>query len=122
MGISYPIHSLFKGKTKVRQAKMRVGQREEERALQAENLNNEVQAAYTNYLESFVEQETRQKAVQLATQNYQVVNERYLNQLALITDMVDASNVKLNAELDEVNASINIIFAYYKLKYIAGTL
>ena len=122
VGISYPIHSLFKGKTKVRQAKMRVGQREEERALQAENLNNEVQAAYTNYLESFVEQETRQKAVQLATQNYQVVNERYLNQLALITDMVDASNVKLNAELDEVNAGINIIFAYYKLKYIAGTL
>lgn len=122
VGVSYPIHSLFKGKTKVRQAKMRVSQREEERLLQAEHLNNHVQEAYTNYMQAFVEQETRQKAVQLATQNYQVVNERYLNQLALITDMVDAANVKLNAELDEVNANINIIFAYYQLKYIAGTL
>jgi outer membrane protein len=60
--------------------------------------------------------------VELARQNYKVINDRYLNQLALITDMVDASNMKLSAELQEVNARIGIVYAYYKMKYIAGTL
>ena len=62
------------------------------------------------------------RAQRLARQNYQVVSDRYLNQLALITDMLDASNIRLNAELQEVDARINIVYAYYKMKYIAGTL
>ena len=50
------------------------------------------------------------------------MSDRYLNQLALITDMLDASNIRLNAELQEVDARINIVYAYYKMKYIAGTI
>ena len=74
------------------------------------------------YLQSYTELETQQKSVELARQNYQVVNNRYLNQLALITDMIDATNMKLDAELGEVDARINIAYAYYKMKYIAGQL
>lgn len=74
------------------------------------------------YLQSYVELETQQKSVLLAQQNYEVVNNRYLNQLALITDMIDASNMKLDAELNEADAYINIAYAYYKMKYIAGQL
>ena len=81
-----------------------------------------MQAAYTNYLQSYVELATQQKSVELARQNYEVVNERYLNQLALITDMIDASNMRLDAELGEVDARINIAYAYYKMRYVAGNL
>lgn len=72
--------------------------------------------------QSFVELRTQQKSVELAQQNYQVVNNRYLNQLALITDMIDASNIKLNAELQEVNARINIAYTYYNVRYVAGNI
>ena len=78
--------------------------------------------AYTLYRQSFADLRTRQKSVQLATQNYQVVADRYLCQLALITDMVDASNIKLDAELQEVNARINTAFCYYRMKFAAGEL
>lgn len=88
----------------------------------AEQLNNQVQAAYVNFMQSYVELETQQKSVQLALQNYQVVNNCYLNQLALVTDMIDASNMKLDAELKEVDARINIAYAYYQMKYIVGQL
>ena len=50
------------------------------------------------------------------------MNARYLSQLALVTDMVDASNLKLNAELSEVDARINIVYADYRMKYIAGEI
>ena len=122
VGVKYPISSLFKQTKKVQQARIHTRQAEQSYTVAAEQLNNQVQQAYTYYQQAFVELETQQKSVQLAQQNYQVVNDRYLSQLALITDMIDASNIKLDAELKEVDARIGIIFAYYKLKYIAGTL
>ena len=122
VGVKYPISSLFKQNKKVQQARIHTRQAEQSHAVAAEQLNNQIQQAYTYYQQAFVELETQQKSVQLAQQNYQVVNDRYLSQLALITDMIDASNIKLDAELKEVDARIGIIFAYYRLKYISGTL
>ena len=122
VGVKYPISSLFKQNKKVQQARIHTRQAEQSYAVAAEQLNNQIQQAYTYYQQAYVELETQQKSVQLAGQNYQVVNDRYLSQLALITDMIDASNIKLDAELKEVDARIGIIFAYYKLKYIAGQI
>jgi len=122
VGIKYSISSLFKSNHKVQQARLASRQSNELYDVTAESVNNAVQSAYTNYQQSYVELETQQKNVQLAAQNYEVVNSRYLNQLALITDMVDASNIKLRAELQEVDARINIVYAYYKLCYIAGSI
>ena len=122
VGVKYPISSLFKQNKKVQQARIHTRQAEQSYTVAAEQLNNQVQQAYTYYQQAYIELETQQKSVQLAGQNYQVVNDRYLSQLALITDMIDASNIKLDAELKEVDARIGIIFAYYRLKYISGTL
>lgn len=122
IGVQYKLSSIFKSNKKLSQARLQNQAATEQKAVAAEQLNNNVQAAYTNYLQSYVELETQQKSVQLARQNYEVVNDRYLNQLALITDMIDASNMKLDAELSEVDARISIAYAYYKMKYIAGQL
>ena len=122
VGVKYPISSLFKSNKKVRQAKVGIERSMNQQRVTEESLNNQVQQAWTLYQQSYVDLDTQRKSVQLARQNYEVVNERYLNQLALITDMLDASNIRLNAELQEVDARINIVYAYYKLKFIAGTI
>lgn len=122
VGVQYSLSSLFKSNKKLSQARLQQQAATEQKAVAAEQLNNQVQAAYTNYLQSYIELETQQKSVQLAQENYQVVNDRYLNQLALITDMIDASNMKLDAELSEADARIYIAYAYYKMKFIAGNL
>ena len=70
---------------------------EEARLVAQESLSNEVHQAWTMYQQSFAELKTQQKSVELACQNYKVVSDRYMSQLALITDMLDASNIKLNA-------------------------
>jgi outer membrane protein TolC len=122
VGVKYPISSLFKKNKKVAQAQIGIRQSREQQRVVAESLDNQVHEAWTLYQQSFADLDTQRKSVQLARLNYEVVNERYLNQMALITDMLDASNIRLNAELQEVDARINIIYAYYKMKYIAGTL
>ena len=122
VGVRYNLSSLFKQNKKVRQAKTGVLRSQQQHKVTAESLDNQVQQAWTLWQQTYADLDTQKKSVQLARQNYEVVNERYLNQLALITDMLDASNIRLNAELQEVDARINIVYAYYKLKFIAGTL
>ena len=122
VGVKYSLSSLFKSNKRIKQAAVETRQAKEAHAVQAEQLNNKVQAAYVQYQQTYVELETQRKSVELAQQNYDVMNARYLSQLALVTDMVDASNLKLNAELSEVDARINIVYAYYRMKYVAGEI
>ena len=122
VGVKYSLSSLFKSNKRIKQAAVETRQAKEAHAVQAEQLNNNVQAAYVQYQQTYVELETQRKNVELAQQNYDVMNARYLSQLALVTDMVDASNLKLNAELSEVDARINIVYAYYRMKYVAGEI
>lgn len=122
VGVNYNISALFKSNRKVQQAATGISRSEARQQVTAEALSNQVQQAHTLYLQSFAELEMQQKSVELARQNYQVVSDRYLSQLALITDMLDASNIRLNAELQEVDACINIVYNYYKMKFISGIL
>ena len=122
VGVKYSISSLFKGDNKLRKVKEQIRLCQNTHEVVKENVNNNIQQAYTLHRQAFVELRTQQKSVELANQNYQVVNNRYLNQLALITDMIDASNIKLNAGLQEVNARIQIAYTYYKLKFVAGSI
>ncbi len=122
VGVKYNLAALYKSKKQIKQAAVETRQAQEAYNVQVEQLNNNVQAAYVQYQQTYVELETQRKSVELAQQNYEVMNARYLSQLALVTDMVDASNLKLNAELQEVDARINIVYAYYKMKYIAGQI
>ena len=122
VGVKYSISSLFKSNKSVRKAKEQLRQSHDTHAMAGEAVNNSMQQAYTMHKQAFVELHTQQKSVELAQQNYTVVNNRYLNQLALITDMIDASNIKLNAELQEINARINIAYTYYNIRYVAGSI
>lgn len=122
VGVKYSLSSLFKGNKSIRKAKEQVRQSHDTHAVSHERVNNNMQQAYTMHQQAFAELRTLQKSVELANQNYKVVNNRYLNQLALVTDMVDASNIKLNAELQEVNAQINIAYTYYNIMYVAGNI
>lgn len=122
VGVSYNLGALYKSNKRIKQAAAETRQMQTAQALQVEQKDNEVQQAYTQYLQTYVELETQRKSVELAAQNYSVMNARYLSQLALVTDMVDASNLKLNAELQEVDARINIVYAYYRMKFVAGEI
>ena len=122
VGISYNFSSLFKNNRKIKQSKLELRRAEEEHLLAQEHVENAVQASYTNFLTSFTDLRTQEKSVQLALQNYGVVDNRYKNDLALLTDMLDASNIKLGAELDLVNARVNVVYNYLKMKYITHTL
>lgn len=122
VGVKYSLSSLFKDNKRVRQARESIRQAREAHTVSVEAVDNQMQQAYTLYQQAYVDLRTQQKSVELANQNYRVMADRYLSDLALVTDMVDASNIKLNAELQEVNARINIAYTYYNMKFVAGEI
>ena len=42
--------------------------------------------------------------------------------LSLLTDMLDASASKLDAEMRLVNARVDVLYYYFQLKYISGVI
>lgn len=122
VSVSYSFDSLFKSHKKLKQAKIAIMRSEMAKERVAEEVDNSIHAAYVDLNEAYIRLRTQQKSVQLAHENYGIVRQRYLNGLALITDMLDASNTQLDMELQLANYQIGILYQYYLLKKLTGTL
>lgn len=122
LGIRYNFSSLYKSGHKLKQAAIEVRQAEQAKNVTEENLRNDVQKAYADYMQSYVELETREKSLQLADENYERIHDRYMEQLVLVTDMLDAFNMKLDAELGVSAANAEIQYRLCCLRYAAGIL
>lgn len=122
VSVSYSFDSLFKSHKKLKQAKIAIMRSEMAKEQVAEEVDNSIHAAYVDLNEAYIRLRTQQKSVQLAHENYGIVRQRYLNGLALITDMLDASNTQLDMELQLANYQIGILYQYYLLKKLTGTL
>ncbi len=101
---------------------MHVEGQEEELAVARENVSLAVRTDYVRYMEAYEELRTQRKNAELAGRNYRTVSTRYSADMALVTDLLDAANAKLDAEEQLVNARINIIYYYYKLLFITGKI
>jgi len=122
VGVSYNISSLFKTNKSLSRSRVATVHAADELAAAREDTELAVRADYIRYLEAYEELNTQQKSVELAERNYNTVFTRYSADMALITDMLDAANSKLDAEQQLVNARINIIYYYYKLLFTSGKI
>lgn len=122
VGVSYNLSSLYKSNRKLDASRLAVRRAAENLDVARQDLTLGVNSDYTRYREAYVELKTRLKGVELADRNYTTVSTRYNNGMALVTDMLDAANSRLDAERQLVNARINIIYYYYKLLFTSGQI
>lgn len=122
VGLKFSLGNLYKTPKEVSRLRVSIGQARYQLSSAEEQVTLGVREAYIRYLDSFELLKTQEKSRQLATQNYEVIANRYANDLVLVTDLVDADNLRLSAEVQYVNAQINIIYNYYRLLYAAGAI
>lgn len=122
IGIHYDIDQLWHNHRAIQKARTERHIAQDRVTLAREEVNNQVHAAYTAFLTSFTEVDTQLKQQQLADETYELVSCRYENDLALLTDLLDASSTKLTADLALVNARVGLLYNYYQLKYITHSL
>jgi len=118
----FDISALYKNKTKVQQASTEI----EWQKMQSEIIKDEIQdklfkehTQYQEILEKFV---VVDKALDLANENYRIVKLKYLNQLVLITEMVDADNALLQAKYNKISTRLDAILKHYELLHTAGIM
>lgn len=122
IGVSYNISSLFKTNKSLAKSRVATAHAVENLDVTRENTEMSVRSDYVRYLEAYEEMKTQQKSLELAERNYATTFTRYTADMALITDMLDAANSKLDAEQQLVNARINIVYYYYKLLFTSGKI
>jgi outer membrane protein TolC len=122
VSLSYNIDNLYKTKERVKLGEIQKNQAGDAMTLTQQNVDMGVNAAYVKYQESIQQADILNDAKQLAEENYKITEAKYLNQLAVQAEMIDAQNQKLQSELDFANAEINVLYQYYNLLKSTGTL
>lgn len=122
ISLSYNIDNLYKTKERVKLGELQKIQAGDVLTLTEQNIGMAVNAAYVKYQEAIQQADILNDAKKLAEENYKITEAKYLNQLAVQAEMIDAQNQKLQSELDYSNAEINVLYQYYNLLKSTGTL
>lgn len=122
LSLSYNLSSLYQNKHRMHEVKQIVQLRQtaEEQLMQDIRIN--VKAAYIRHKEALNRVEALKLSVKQAAENYRIVQNRYLNQLSILTDLLDASSVRLTAELQLTVARTQTVYTYYELQRACGNL
>jgi outer membrane protein len=121
-GLRYDISSIYRSPRKIRAGLIGLDLARQQDSLQRQNVQVDVRNAFIKYNESVDERDTYGRDLRSAEENYRSVERRYFNQLALLTDLIDATNTKTEAEIKLVNAEIGVVYNYYQLLRTIGTL
>lgn len=122
VGVSFKLSSLYKANRTIQRQATATERSRRELDDTRQRTSMAIHTDYIRYEEAYFAEETNRKSVELAESNYRVVEQRYQNDIALITDMVDAANQLLDAELQLSISRINILMRYYQLMATVGIL
>ncbi len=122
VGLKYNISSLWKTRTKMEQAKIKVNQLQVSEEILNDNIRLQVNQAYEAYLVTIKKIQVYEKAVGQATENYRITKNKYDNALASTTDLLDADVALLQAKLSVTNAKADSFLAYNKILQVTGLL
>jgi outer membrane protein TolC len=118
----YSISSLYHNKSKVAAGKLRVKELELQQQAIADNITIDVKSYYIKYMEALNRISVNQRSVEQSQVNYRIVTTKYFNQLALLTDLLDADNLYQESRFNLVKAQTDALTIYYHLLYTSGNL
>lgn len=120
--LSWDIGSLWSNKNKVAEATIQKTETEINKSIILDNIKLDIKRNYENYVQSLNRIEVISGSIDQAVENDKIVQSKYTNNIASITDRLDADvqlfQTKINLEIAKADAQI----AYYSLLKSAGQL
>lgn len=122
LSLSYNLSSLYQNRHRMHEARQMVQLRHNDEDQLMQDIRIHVRSVYIRHKESLDRVKALKLSVRQAEENYRIVRNRYLNQLSILTDLLDASSVRLEAELQLTVARSQTIYTYYELQRTCGNL
>ena len=85
-----------------------------------DNVKQEANGLLIKYQEALNRIKVTEKSIEQASVNYKIVSAKYFNQLALLTDLLDADNLYQESRFNLVQAQTTAQFIYYQLLFTSG--
>jgi len=120
--LQYNISSLYHNKHKVEAGKIRLTEVELQKQAIADNVAQEVRSLLIKYGEALNRITVKEKNTEQSRVNYRIVTTKYFNQLALLTDLLDADNLLTASRFELITAQTDALTIYYRLLYTSGKL
>jgi outer membrane protein len=120
--LTYSLTGLYDNKHKMQESRAKYTIAEETYNQLNDGAKMEINQDYLQYQEALQKIAVSQKSLDQANENYRTVKSRYTNHVALLTDLLDANNFLLNAQINIISAKADAQMAYYNLLKAAGEL
>lgn len=122
LSISWPLFSFYKNNHKIKENQVAVSLSQNAEEQQKQRIRLQVRTAYLRHQEARDQVEALQLSARQAQENYRIMQNRYMNQVAILTDLLDANAVRLEVELQLTAARTRVIYTYYQLLRACGRL
>lgn len=122
VGVSYDISNIFKNGKQVKLAQSKAKETEIQMTLLSDQIKEEAFLAKENYSLSLKQSAVYEKALEQASENYRIVKDKYDNNLADTTDLLEADNQQLQAKINQALSKADIAQKYYELQFASGKL
>ena len=122
VGMSYNVASLWKNKAKVEQAESQAKQLNIQNSILDDQVIITVSKYYFDVMSAQKKIQVLQTATEQAKENYRIVNNKYTNSLATLSDLLEADVSNLQANLNYLFAKVDGFVAYNHLLQSAGLL
>ena len=122
LSITYPLSSIYKSRHRINEARHNLNLMVNAEEQKRQNIRTDVKEAMLKHSEALKRTEALKLTVKQAEENYRIMHNRYLNQMAILTDLLDADNLRLNAQLKLTQARTDAIYTYYRLQRAVGNL
>lgn len=120
--VQYNLSSIYHNKHKVSSGQKRLQQLAVQKENLADNIWQEAESLAIKYQEASNRIQVIQKQIDQAALNYKIVSSKYFNQLALLTDLLDADNLYQESRYSLIQAKAMRQLLVYRLKYTSGKL
>ena len=108
--LSYPLSSLYKNRHKLEEARLNIYASQQQEELRKQSLRMEIRTALIRHQEAQDRVKALELSVRQARENYRIMRNRYFGQLSILTDLLDANSVLLDAELQLTTARARVIY------------